>query len=207
MTDTLLIASLKLQKFAILVCCYIFALGAALPHQTSRLVVAQPAHPHEYILKSDFKISATPVTREYNFVITETTAALDGFSKPVLAINNQIPGPLIEANEGDCLEIKVTNHMTVGVTLHWHGLYQNGTNWEDGVTGVTQCPIPPHGGHYIYKFKLTGQFGTFWYHSHHQNLMADGISGPLIIHSLSDPLKRSVDFDEDVVLMLADWYH
>ncbi|WAQ88008.1 hypothetical protein PtA15_9A133 [Puccinia triticina] len=51
------------------------------------------------------------------------------------------------------------------------------------------------------------RFGTFWYHSHHQNLMADGINGPMIIHSPKDPLKRSVDFDEDVVLMLSDWYH
>jgi FtsP/CotA-like multicopper oxidase with cupredoxin domain len=37
--------------------------------------------------------------------------------------------------------------------------------------------------------------------------MADGINGPMIIHSPRDPLKRSVDFDHEVVLMLTDWYH
>uniref|UniRef100_A0A0S1MJA6 Multicopper-oxidase laccase-like protein n=1 Tax=Phakopsora pachyrhizi TaxID=170000 RepID=A0A0S1MJA6_PHAPC len=97
--------------------------------------------------------------------------------------------------------------MSLGLTIHWHGIYQNGTNWEDGVTGITQCPIPPHGGQYTYKFKITEQFGTFWYHAHQQNFMADGISGPFIVHSIRDPLKRSVDFDQEVVLFLADWYH
>ncbi|PLW16166.1 hypothetical protein PCANC_19095 [Puccinia coronata f. sp. avenae] len=168
---------------------------------------AGSAHPEEYILKSDFEITAEPTTRRYTLTVTETTAALDGFLRPVLAINNQIPGPLIEANEGDRLEITVINQMNISLTMHWHGLYQNGSNWEDGVTGVTQCPIPPNGGTYTYKFDLNGQFGTFWYHSHHQNLMADGINGPMIIHSPRDPLKRWVDFDHDVVIMLNDWYH
>jgi hypothetical protein len=29
----------------------------------------------------------------------------------------------------------------------------------------------------------------------------------LIIHSPDDPLKRGVDFDEEQVLVIADWYH
>ncbi|KAG0143359.1 hypothetical protein CROQUDRAFT_66288, partial [Cronartium quercuum f. sp. fusiforme G11] len=154
----------------------------------------------EYVLDHEFEINARASLRRYELVITNTTAGPDGFWRTVLAINNQIPGPLIEANEGDSLEITVINHLDSPVTIHWHGLYQNGTNWEDGVTGVTQCPIPGSGGMYIYKFTLTG-------HAHHQNLMADGISGPLIIHSPRDPLKRGIDFDEDIVLMLTDWYH
>ncbi|KAA1115338.1 sphingosine N-acyltransferase lac1 [Puccinia graminis f. sp. tritici] len=177
------------------------------PHPHPQQALAGSAHPHEYILKPSFDILAAPTTRRFNLTVTQTTAALDGFLRPVLAINGQIPGPLIEANEGDRLEITVKNLMDTPLTMHWHGLYQNGTNWEDGVTGVTQCPIPSNGGVYTYKFKLDGQFGTFWYHSHHQNLMADGINGPMIIHSPRDPLKRSVDFDHDVVLMLTDWYH
>jgi len=172
-------------------------------HQPS----AFAAHPQEYVLSPGFQISDQPTTRRYTFNVTQSTAALDGFLRPVLAINGQIPGPLIEANEGDRLEITVLNYMDIGLTIHWHGLYQNGSNWEDGVTGVTQCPIPPNGGNYTYKFNLDGQFGTFLYHSHHQNLMADGISGPLIVHSPRDPLKRYRDFDQDVVLVLADWYH
>ncbi|MBW0486398.1 hypothetical protein O181_026113 [Austropuccinia psidii MF-1] len=206
MTKSFEVAILKYLAVTIAIFFHNFSFSIAVPHQAFNLV-AEPAHLQEYVLRPTFKISAMPVTRVYTFTVTETTASLDGFLRPVLAINNQIPGPLIEANEGDCLEIRVINYMAIGLTIHWHGLYQNGTNWEDGVTGVTQCPIPPNGGEYTYRFNLTGQFGTFWYHSHHQNLMADGINGPLIIHSVSDPLKRYVDFDQDVVLMLADWYH
>jgi len=193
-----------------LVCCCALIPIAASPlnhHQDHHAALAGSAHPQEYILKSDFRITADPTLRRYTLNVTETIAALDGFLRPVLAINDQIPGPLIEANEGDRLEITVINQMNISLTMHWHGIYQNGTNWEDGVTGVTQCPIPPHGGTYTYKFNLDGQFGTFWYHSHHQNLMADGINGPMIVHSPRDPLKRSIDFDHDVVLMLTDWYH
>lgn len=28
------------------------------------------------------------------------------------------------------------------VTLHWHGIFQNGYQYYDGVPYVTQCPIP-----------------------------------------------------------------
>jgi FtsP/CotA-like multicopper oxidase with cupredoxin domain len=33
----------------------------------------------------------------------------------------------------------LTNHN--GTAIHWHGLRQFHTNWQDGVAGVTQCPI------------------------------------------------------------------
>ncbi|PLW50913.1 hypothetical protein PCASD_01149 [Puccinia coronata f. sp. avenae] len=54
----------------------------------------------------------------YTFNVTGSTAALDGFLRPVLAINGQIPGPLIQANEGDQLEITVINQMKAGLTIH-----------------------------------------------------------------------------------------
>lgn len=47
---------------------------------------------------------------------------------------------------------------------HWHGLFQRGTNFMDGVAGVTQCPIAP-GHSFEYTFNAD-QPGTFWYHSH-----------------------------------------
>jgi FtsP/CotA-like multicopper oxidase with cupredoxin domain len=36
------------------------------------------------------------------------------------------PGPLIEANTGDQIVVKVTNNMVNGTAIHWHGMYQNG---------------------------------------------------------------------------------
>ncbi|KAA1089739.1 laccase, multicopper oxidase, benzenediol:oxygen oxidorectuctase [Puccinia graminis f. sp. tritici] len=43
--------------------------------------------------------------------------------------------------------------------------------------------------------------------AHYGALLADGISGPLIIHSPRDPLVRGKDFDNDQILFLNDWYH
>ncbi|EGG01109.1 multi-copper oxidase laccase-like protein [Melampsora larici-populina 98AG31] len=160
----------------------------------------------ELHLSGRFKITSKPRTRNYIFEITNQTAALDGYERPVLVINNQFPGPLIEANDGDTLHILVKNKINLPVSIHWHGIWQNGTPWMDGVTGVTQCPIPA-GTEFTYSFKINGQFGTFWYHAHAQNLAADGILGPLIIHSPNDPLKRGVDYDNDIVLVVNDWYH
>ncbi|OAW00131.1 hypothetical protein PTTG_25172 [Puccinia triticina 1-1 BBBD Race 1] len=107
--------------------CYYYcsvAIISASPFKHTHHSLAGSAHPQEYVLKADFDIHALPTTRRYNLTVTETTAALDGFLRPVLAINGQIPGPLIEANEGDRLEITVNNQMNISLTMHWHGLYQ-----------------------------------------------------------------------------------
>jgi hypothetical protein len=41
-------------------------------------------------------------------------------------------------------EITVVNKLTNfnGTSIHWHGIRQLNTNWMDGVSGVTECPIP-----------------------------------------------------------------
>jgi FtsP/CotA-like multicopper oxidase with cupredoxin domain len=136
--------------------CVLATINAS-PLTQSQYASAASAHPNKYILSPDFEITDKPKTRKYTFHVTESTAALDGFLRPVLAINGQIPGPLIEvcghvfaqsvgnltvdgtvlpfviwlyvfqANEGDHLEITVVNQMTVGLTLHWHGIYQAST--------------------------------------------------------------------------------
>ncbi|EGG04955.1 multi-copper oxidase laccase-like protein [Melampsora larici-populina 98AG31] len=160
----------------------------------------------EYKLDCEFEVSSKKRLRKYEWIVTNTTGAPDGFWRSVLAINNQMPGPLIEANEGDDVEVTVINKLDSPLTIHWHGLYQNGTNWEDGISGITQCPIPA-GVTYTYKFTLANQYGTFWYHAHYQSLKTDGLVGPLVVHSPRDPLKRGIDFDEEIVLLLQDWYH
>ncbi|KAH9818044.1 multi-copper oxidase laccase-like protein [Melampsora americana] len=175
-------------------------------HSTNHRFSSVRVNSRELHLSGRFEITSRPKTRSYVFEITNQTAALDGYERPVLVINNQFPGPLIEANDGDTLNILVKNKINLPVSIHWHGIWQNGTPWMDGVTGVTQCPIPS-GTEFTYSFKINGQFGTFWYHAHAQNLAADGILGPLIIHSPNDPLKRGVDYDNDIVLVVNDWYH
>ena len=43
--------------------------------------------------------------------------------------------------------------------------------WADGAEYITQCPIVP-GNSYTYKFNITGQEGTLWWHAHAFDLRA-----------------------------------
>lgn len=45
----------------------------------------------------------------------------DGVSREVYLVNGQQPGPLIEVDEGDDIEVFVTNELPVETTIHWHG--------------------------------------------------------------------------------------
>jgi len=183
--------------------CIIFFLNALL---LVSIVASVQLNSSELYLSDKFEITSTPKTRNYYWTITNETAAPDGFTRNMLVVNSQFPGPLIEANEGDTLNILVVNKISEGVTIHWHGFFQRGTPWMDGVTGVTQCPIQP-GKNFTYSFNVGNQYGTFWYHAHAQNLNSDGIAGPMIVHSVNDPLKRGVDYDQDIILLVNDWYH
>ncbi|MHB8863468.1 MAG: multicopper oxidase domain-containing protein [Pirellulaceae bacterium] len=92
--------------------------------------------------------------------------------------NGSMPGPTIEANQGDRVRFVVHNHLPEPTSVHWHGLEL--PIEEDGVPGVTQEAIPP-GGTYIYEYDLH-QAGTFFYHSHMPMQEAFGTVGFFIIH-------------------------
>jgi FtsP/CotA-like multicopper oxidase with cupredoxin domain len=115
-------------------------------------------------------------TRTYDFNIGYAAGDPDGFLRRMTVVNHQYPGPLIECNEGDTLIIRVHNQLEDGQAIHWHGISQNGSNWADGVPGVSQCPIPA-GSSFTYKYTVSNQYGTFWWHSHFGNTLGDGVVG------------------------------
>ena len=45
----------------------------------------------------------------------------------MLVINGAFPGPTIEANWGDYIQVTVLNQLQEGTSLHWHGLLQQNT--------------------------------------------------------------------------------
>lgn len=91
----------------------------------------------------------------------------------------------------------------VDTSLHWHGIFQNGTGYMDGPAKVTQCGIPP-GGRLTYNFTVN-QPGTYWYHSHVKGQYPDGIRAPFIVRDPEGPYADK--YDEEVVISLSDWYH
>ncbi|KAI9732621.1 MAG: hypothetical protein M1834_003957 [Cirrosporium novae-zelandiae] len=151
--------------------------------------------------------NAAPTTRVYNWTISEIDAAPDGVLRKIIAINGQFPGPLIRVNRGDRVLVNITNNLTESTSVHWHGLYQNGTNWMDGTSGITQCGIPP-GRHFQYNFTVESQFGTYWYHSHSGTQYTDGLLGPFIIHAPEEvETQKKYSYEGDQVILLQDWYH
>ncbi|KAK7210791.1 hypothetical protein V2G26_017969 [Clonostachys chloroleuca] len=148
---------------------------------------------------------AQAATVSYDFNIGWVTVNPDGgFDRTAIGINGQWPIPRIDANVGDNIVINVHNQLgNQSTSLHFHGLFMNGTVHMDGPSQVTQCPIPP-GGSFTYNFTIE-QPGTYWYHSHTQSQYPDGLRGPLIIHDPKSPYNGK--YDEEIVMTLSDWYH
>ena len=147
----------------------------------------------------------TGVTRYYNWEITNQTIAPDGVPVAGLVVNGQFPGPTIEANWGDWIEVTVTNNLLdEGTTLHWHAFLQKGTQWMDGVPAVEQCPIPPTPGSNTFTYRFQAElYGTSWWHSHYSSQYSSGLAGPVVIHG-----PNNVNYDIDLgPVMMADWYH
>ena len=120
----------------------------------------------------------------------------------MITVNGQYPGPVLEANWGDDVEVKVCNHLPDnGTSIHWHGIRQYYTNYADGATSQTECPIAP-GDCHTYKWKAT-QHGSSWYHSHYSLQYGEGLLGPIVIHG-----PHTADWDIDLgPFLMNDYYH
>jgi FtsP/CotA-like multicopper oxidase with cupredoxin domain len=109
-------------------------------------------------------------------------------------LDGSSPGPTIEAQQGDLVQVTLTNEdVAEGVTLHWHGV--DVPNAEDGVAGVTQDAVPP-GGEQVYRF-VVEDAGTYWYHSHqvsHEQVRG-GLFGVLVVHPADDPSEGEAGTD------------
>ena len=144
-------------------------------------------------------------TVTYDFNVTWVIANPDGlFDRKVVGINDQWPLPTIEVDKGDQLVVNMYNGLgDKSTSIHFHGMFQNGTNNMDGPSMVTQCPIPP-GSSFTYNFTVN-QNGTYWYHCHTDYCYPDGYRQALIVHDTESYFHDM--YDEEYVLTMSDWYH
>ncbi|KAJ8592693.1 laccase [Rhizopogon salebrosus TDB-379] len=144
-----------------------------------------------------------------SMIIGNKIIAPDGFERSATLVDGTFPGPLIAAKKGDDFSINVVNElmddaMFKSTSVHWHGIYQNGTNYADGTSFVTQCPIAQNHS-FLHSFSALNQAGTYWYHSHYS---CDGLRGPFVIYDPHDPLAHMYDIDDaSTIITLSDWYH
>ncbi|KAL7274854.1 hypothetical protein RUND412_002215 [Rhizina undulata] len=122
----------------------------------------------------------------------------------VIGINNEWPLPVVEVTVGDRLIVNVFNGLgDRSATIHFHGMFQNGSNYMDGPSMTTQCPVSP-GQNITYDF-FVNQTGTYWYHSHFDGQYPDGLRGQFLVHDPFDPYRSLYNFT--MPLSFSDWYH
>ncbi|QRW12867.1 Multicopper oxidase [Ceratobasidium sp. AG-Ba] len=137
---------------------------------------------------------------DYTLNIVNMQISPDGFSRGASLVNGVFPGTVLFANKGDVLRNTVVNQLTDpsmrrSTTIHWHGLYQRTTAYEDGPAFVTQCPIAPASS-YQYVIPTLDQAGTHWYHSHLGSQYVDGVRSAIVIYDPDDPHKSLYDVDD-----------
>ena len=134
---------------------------------------------------------------DYFLDIAKQPVNLIGEPQTAILVNGQLPGPTLRWQEGEWVNLHVTNHLDEDSSIHWHGMtlpYQ-----MDGVPGISFAGIKP-GETFIYRFQVN-QSGTYWYHGHSGLQEQLGLFGALII----DPADSSKPEKIDYVVLLSDW--
>lgn len=77
------------------------------------------AHSTEYS-GSDTKNMLTG--NEFDLTVSDTPVNFTGEKRIATTINGSVPGPTLVWQEGETFTIRVTNHLSVSTSIHWHGL-------------------------------------------------------------------------------------
>lgn len=112
---------------------------------------------------------------------------LPGKFSDAYAYNGSVPGPTLEAHEGDHVIIHFQNNLPEPSSIHCHGIHLPAI-----MDGSPFSMVPP-GGHFDYVFTIKpGTAGTYWYHPHPDTRsefqVAKGLFGALIIRAADDPI-------------------
>lgn len=116
--------------------------------------------------------------------------------------NGVVPGPALVVRQGDHVVVDYTNDLPFADTMHLHGIH-GAAPGMDGVAGVTQGLIPPHGGRFRYAFDAR-QSGTFIYHTHDPESMLDaGLYGAIVVQPAHPRPEERVA--RDYLGILSSW--
>jgi bilirubin oxidase len=136
--------------------------------------------------------SALSWPRQREFSLTAAPcrqALLPGIMTDLWGFNHRVPGPVLEAMEGEEVVVRFRNDLPEPTTVHWHGIHLPFL-----ADGSPFHPVAPGEG-YEYRFTPPrGSAGTYWYHPHphhragHQ--VAMGLAGALIVRDPEDPLRH-----------------
>jgi len=175
-----------------------FANSLALQH-----TAALPQHPQT----ATFPLNATTGPAA-DFTLRIAPTLLELAPQVVIsttAYNDEIPGPLLRAREGQPVAVDVINETDVPEYVHWHGLFV--PSEVDGAAEEGTPPVPPYGRR-RYQF-VAKPAGSRWYHSHTAAMLDlhrgaySGQFGFFMIDSANNPGQ----YDQEVFLALREWQY
>jgi len=103
-------------------------------------------------------------------------------------------GPIIRAQTGQKVRIRLTNDIADDTIVHWHGLHV-----PADMDGHPRFVIPK-GESYIYEFEVRNRAGTYWYHPH-----PHGITGPQVYAGLAGLFLVSDDEEQAAGLPAGEY--
>lgn len=167
--------------------------------------------------------------KSYTLTADWLETKFDGVPVKLRAWNGTVPGPLLVAEPGDTLEVKIVNDLTPYDSSQWGGNHNvphdlNSTNLH--AHGLEVAPhlfeplgtsdplakmivIPPEGGTKNYAFDIPDDQppGLFWYHPHKHGSTAvqavSGMAGGILIKGNIDNVPEIKDAD-DIILVVQD---
>jgi FtsP/CotA-like multicopper oxidase with cupredoxin domain len=111
-----------------------------------------------------------------------------------MTFNGTVPGPLMDLEVGDRIEVRVKNDLEIATEVHWHGL--NTENEFDGVAPLTQDLIEP-GDTFTYKITLNEPAVAMYHpHAHGSWLLADGMFGGIVVGDIPLPTGKTVGYQQ-----------
>ncbi len=123
---------------------------------------------------------------------------IGGKTFQMYGFNGQYPGPLIWANQGTTVNVKLVNSIDMPTSVHWHGIRIE--NRFDGVPGLTQDPVLP-GDSFDYRISFPDA-GLYWYHPHHrEDIQQDlGLYGNMFVQSDREDYFSPANREEFLIL-------
>lgn len=120
-----------------------------------------------------------------------------GQNTATMGVNGNILGPTLIVNNGDNLNINVTNSLGQPTTIHWHGMHVSAVN-DGGPHTIIDA-----GATWNPQFTVLDKAATFWYHPHLDEFtdehVSKGIAGFIIVRDTEEAalnLPRTYGVDD-----------
>jgi len=180
--------------------------GLAVVAGLAGLALAQPAE--AWVPTKVFHLYATDGDHR---TADGATVYIWGYSLSDVPGTATLPGPTIEVDEGDRVEIVLTNigPSRPGVQGVVHTIHLHGLDVDQANDGVPETGTPARVGRSVtYRFTAT-HAGTYWYHCHVETVdhLTMGMYGALIVHPRDGPGRAWSDgpaYDRAFTLLLSE---